>query len=134
MTTYGIVQEQDGEFDAWAVTATGLDGQQHYVSRYLSLERAQTMIYETDGTDAAQISAFFENHLKICLCDGSGLGSVTARWAPEGRPISDNALPKPQSNGPSRPSREPLWVDRSHRNVVTYVYIVDRSQRTQCLI
>jgi hypothetical protein len=57
MTTYDIVQERGGVFEAWAVTATGLDGQQRYVSRYMSLEQAQTMIDRLEAMAKAQRSA-----------------------------------------------------------------------------
>jgi hypothetical protein len=33
MTTYRIVPERDGVFEAWAVIATGLDGNQRYMSQ-----------------------------------------------------------------------------------------------------
>jgi hypothetical protein len=56
MTTYGIVQERAGVFEAWAVIATGLDGQQRYVSRYMSLEQSRTMVGRLGAMANAQMS------------------------------------------------------------------------------
>lgn len=45
MTTYHLMQEQDDVFDdAWAIVATGLDGTQRWVARYLTFTQARTMV------------------------------------------------------------------------------------------
>jgi hypothetical protein len=56
MTTYEILQERDGVFEAWAILASGEDGVQRYVSRYLSEAQAQTMIDRLQAMAEAQHS------------------------------------------------------------------------------